>query len=222
MQSVAFLPPEHPVRLYPFDGPFRMLDCLFEREHFEQIAGIKAEHWEVHTDALVAIRNRRLELLMQEIVAELTQPDFAHEMVIEAACTMILVEMARYARHLDRIGTDGAIGHGLAPWQLRRVQERIQAGIEIGYPTIDDLADLCGISQRHLMRNFKISTGWSMHKYIARERLKDAKLLLGRDELSSMEIASRLAYFATVFRRLAGMTPSDYRRQVSAMKRDLS
>ena len=77
------------------------------------------------------------------------------------------------------------------------------------------------------MRNFKISTGWSMHKYIARERLKDAKLLLGRDELSSMEIASRLgfrspAYFATVFRRLAGMTPSDYRRQVSAMKRDLS
>lgn len=227
VKSVAFLPPEHPVTLYPFDGPFRMLDCCFEREHFEEVAGITAEHWELHTDALVAIRNRRLELLMQEILAELTQPDFAHERVIEAACTMILVEMARYGRHLDRIGAQGVIENGLAPWQLRRVQERITTAPIVGYPTIDELASLCGISARHLMRNFKISTGWPIHKYIAQERFNVAKELLLQEDLNTSEVADRLgfrssAYFATAFRKLAGVTPSDYRKQQLAERRQLN
>lgn len=222
VRSVGFLPPDCAVRLYPIQGPFRVLNCAFEKSYFEEIAEIGQEQWEEHTHALVAIRDRRLELMMQEIYGELVQPDFAHDVLIEAASTMILVEMARYGRRLDRGKRQGQPGQGLAPWQLRRIHDRIDAALELGYPNLDELSQLCGISQSHLMRTFKASTGWPIHKYIAEERLKAAKQMLLSDHLNSKEIAGKLgfrspAYFATAFRRMTGKTPSEFRREGRAM-----
>jgi AraC-like DNA-binding protein len=78
------------------------------------------------------------------------------------------------------------------------------------------------MSQSHLMRTFKVSTGWQIHKYIAEERMKSAKLMLAEDQLNTKEISARLgfrspAYFATAFLRMTGMTPTEYRRQARAV-----
>lgn len=220
-RSVAFLPPDCPVRLYPLEQPFRVLNCSFDKDYFEEITEITEEHWQEHTGALVAIKDRRLEAMMQEIYGELLQPDFAQDILIEAATTMILVEMARYGRRLDEVSGRGAAGHGLAPWQLRRIHERLESAIEIGYPGLDELAQLCGISQSHLMRTFKMATGWPIHKYIAEQRSEAAKLLLLEENLNSKEIAARLgfrsaAYFATAFRKATGKTPTEFRREARA------
>lgn len=219
VRSIGFLPPDCAVRLFPVDGPFRVINCVFERELFETTTGIDAAFWETHTRDLVSIRNRRLEVLMQEIQAEMEQPGFQHEMLIAAATSMMLVEMARYFRELA--APRGAGGHGLAPWQMRRIEERIEAAGQSGYPSVAELADLAGISQSHLMRGFKASTGWPIHKFITEERLRAAKQLLAKEELNSKEIARRLgfrnpAYFATAFRRMTGKTPSEYRREAKA------
>jgi len=80
--SVGFLPPGCAVRLYPMDGPFRVLNCDFEPAHFEAATGFGQDIWDEHTGALVSIRDRRLELLMQEIHAELVQPDYGQEEVV--------------------------------------------------------------------------------------------------------------------------------------------
>lgn len=221
VRSVGFLPPACSVQMYPVEGPFRVLNCAFERGYFEERTRITREHWEQHTLALISIRNKRLEIMMQEIVSELLQPGFGHDMLIDAAGTMILVEMGRYARQLESSVARGA-GQGLAPWQMRRIQERIAASLEIGYPHLAELARLCGISESHLMRSFKASTGWQIHKFIAEERLKAAKTLLAAGQLSSKEVTARLgfgspAYFATAFRRMTGKTPSEYRRLARAM-----
>jgi len=223
VRSVGFLPPGCAVRLYPVDGPFRVLNCAFEKAYFEEVAGLGQEQWEEYTHALVSIRDRRLELMMQEIYAELVQPDFAHEMLIEAASMMILVEMARFGRRLGQGRRGGASGQGLAPWQLRRIHDRLDASLEIGYPTLDELAKLCGISQSHLMRTFKTATGWPIHKYVAEERLEAAKRMLAEGHLNAKEIAGRLgfrspAYFATAFRKMTSKTPSEYRRETRATK----
>jgi len=221
VRSVGFLPPGCAVRLYPVEGPFRVLNCAFEKDYFEEIAGIAQEQWEEHTRALVAIRDRRLEMMMQEIYGELEQPDFGQEILIEAASTMILVEMARYGRRLELGKRRGQSGQGLAPWQLRRVNDRLAASLELGYPSLEELAQLCGISQSHLMRTFKASTGWPIHKFVAEERLKAAKQMLLAEHLNSKEIAGKLgfrsaAYFATAFRRMTGKTPTEFRRQARA------
>jgi len=222
VNSVGFLPPGCSVRLYPVEGPFRVLNCAFEPKLFESVTGISQRQWEEHTGALVSIKDRRLEMLMQEIHAELVQPGFGHELLIEAASTMILVEMARYARSLDESRSRGGAGQGLAPWQLRRINERLAESLDDGYPSLDELAALCGISQSHLMRSFKASTGWPIHKYISEERLRAAKQMLAGDEFNSKEIASRLgyrspAYFATAFRRMTGKTPTEYRREARVL-----
>lgn len=222
VRSVGFLPPDSSVQLYPTERPFRALNCVFEKEFFETTTEIEKNLWEEHTGALVSIKNRRLEVMMQEIYAELVRPGFAHDLLIESAANMILVEMARYGRRLWKTSGNSGASQGLTPWQLRRINERIEASLEIGYPSLEELARLCGISQSHLMRTFKVSTGWQIHKYIAEERMRAAKLMLAKDQVPTKEIAARLgfrspAYFATAFLRMAGMTPTEYRRQARTM-----
>ncbi len=223
VRAVGFLPPAWPVKLYPaLERPFRVLNCIFDKDFFEETTQIEQEHWDDHPGALVSIKDRRLETMMQEIYGELVEPGFAHDLLIEAASTMLLVEMARYGRRLAKVSEKGGAGQGLAPWQMRRIHERLEAAQDTGYPGVAELAALCGISQSHLMRNFKVSTGWQIHKYVAEERLKAAKRMLAEDKTSAREISARLgfsspAYFATAFRRMTGKTPTEYQRQSRAL-----
>ena len=62
-------------------------------------------HWSAPVDdqELVAIRNKRLEILMQEIHAELLQPGICHELLIEGATAMMAAELARHVTRLERI-----------------------------------------------------------------------------------------------------------------------
>jgi AraC family transcriptional regulator len=190
-----------------------------EKNFFESTTEIPSEEWIEHADALVSIKNRRIEMTMQEIYAEVVQPGFAHDLLIEASGTMVLVEIARHGQRLRRATAKSGRSEGLTPWQMRRIHERIQASLEMGYPSLTELSRLCRISQSHLMRNFKASTGWQLHKYIAEERLRAAKRMLSENLLSSKEISARLGfrspeYFATAFRRMTGITPMDFRRRV--------
>lgn len=221
VRSVGFLPPGCAVRLFPVEQPFRLLSCSFEKTYFEHTTGITERQWHDHTGSLVSIRNQRLEILMQEIYAELEHPDFGHEFLIGAAGSLMLVELARYARQLEKKSARSGKPSVLAPWQLRRIQERIESSLDQGYPNLSELSDLCGISQGHLMRTFKASTGWQIQKYIAMERFRVAKRMLADQQFTCKEIAARLgyrspAYFTSSFRRMAGKTPTEYRRQAQA------
>lgn len=80
---------------------------------------------------------------------------------------------------------------------------------------LDDLAERLEVSKAHLSRCFMKTTGISPGKYITRVKIEYAKLLL-RDEdvtISYVAEASGFAnanYFAKVFRRETGMTPTEY------------
>jgi len=220
VRSVGLLPPSFSVRVFPVERAFRALNCVFEPSYFESATEIDPEQWHEDTDAFVKISNRRVETMMQMIYSELVQPAFGANMVMEAASTMILVEMARYRR--QRLGKssaeDARSQGGLAPWQLRRIHDRVAAALDMGYPSLSELAQLCGISEGHLMRTFKTSTGQQIHKYIAEERLRAAKRLLAEAQVSAKEISDRLgfcspAYFSAAFRRMTGLTPTDFRRR---------
>lgn len=203
--------------MFPIEDTIRTVSCVYEKELFEKETESQGEHWERYISQSLNVRSRRLEMLMQEIYHEISCPGFAHEVALEALATLTIVEVGRYAQALHRQTSRGSAGSGLAPWQLRRINDRIQASLEIGYPGLGELAQLCRISQSHLMRSFKASTGWQIHKYIAQERLRSAKTMLVSTSLNCKEISARLgfrnsAYFATIFRKMVGMAPSEYRR----------
>lgn len=215
VRSVGLLPPGCPVRLFPVGHPLSVLLCIFDEQHFERVTGTSRAEWDEHLGSLVTMRNQRLETLMQEMLAELQQPGFGQALLVESVANMMMIELARYKRILEDRAR--AQRQALAPWQLRTIEQRIDESTERGYPSLAELAELCGISQGHLTRSFKAATGWQIHAYISNERFSTAKYLLSTTGLSCEEVAARLdfksaAYFSTAFRRATGMTPSEFRR----------
>ena len=81
--------------------------------------------------------------------------------------------------------------------------------------SLDILADKMDISSKYLSRIFKQSIGMNLSEYLARVRVEKAKELLLTDMsiqqiMESIGIYNRTT-FTRMFRRLEGITPSEYR-----------
>ena len=216
VHALGFMPRRGSITMRPLGEPLRTLNCWFDQDTFEAETGIDQSGWADRAGEFLAVANSNLETMMRRVRLELEQPTFGSRQVIEAASTMILVEMARIGR--AGRAEAGSIS-GLAPWQIRRVRERLANAVETSYPDIQELAVLCGVSRSHFMRMFKASTGQPVHAHIARHRLATARELLGEERCSVKEIAAFLGFssaghFTNAFRRAEGMTPSEFRRFV--------
>lgn len=69
----------------------------------------------------------------------------------------------------------------------------------------------------YLDRRFKQETGCSVNRYILKEQINMAKVLLIEDKVSIGEIASRCGYenmsnFSVMFKREVGISPNEYRK----------
>jgi AraC-like DNA-binding protein/mannose-6-phosphate isomerase-like protein (cupin superfamily) len=83
---------------------------------------------------------------------------------------------------------------------------------------VRDASRICGMSESHFMSFFKRATGLSFIAYINHYRVERAQLLLAKTEDSMVSVSQQVgfcdqSYFGTVFRRIVGMTPADYRRR---------
>lgn len=107
-------------------------------------------------------------------------------------------------------------GGGLAPWQERRAKDLIDAQLDRG-PTLDELAQACGLSKRHFTRAFHQSIGMAPHRWLQRRRIDKAKQMLGKPAGSLSAIAQECGFadqshFTKVFARMVGVTPREWRR----------
>jgi AraC-like DNA-binding protein len=84
--------------------------------------------------------------------------------------------------------------------------------------TIEGMARECGLGKTVFMENFKRITNMTPTHYLNYLRVKKSKKLLeSRSEFSVLDIAmecgfSSSQYFASIFKRFTGMTPSDIRK----------
>jgi AraC family transcriptional regulator len=107
---------------------------------------------------------------------------------------------------------------GLTTLQLRRIKEFVDAHIAKGIG-ISELASLAGLSQFHFIRAFKHSVGLSPYQYILSERINVAKEMLLKSDLSIDEVALAAGFsdapqLNRVFRKLIGVTPTAFRREI--------
>lgn len=107
-------------------------------------------------------------------------------------------------------------GRGLAPWQLRRIVEYLDAHLP---ERIDlaHLAALAGLSQSHFSRAFKASTGLAPYRWQLDERIRRAQALLIDTRASLDQVAEATGFadavhFGRTFRKLTGATPAAWRR----------
>jgi AraC family transcriptional regulator len=167
----------------------------------------------------MSLRSNRIRLILTQISREMFNPGFGSELMIEGLATTLLVETARLLKQEDeRFSARG----GLAPVSLRKIRERVQDGNKP--PTLEELAVLCNLSRRHLMRAFRESTGQTIGQYIQHALLERARNLLRETDLPVSVIAHELGFisastFSTTFRRLTGEPPRDYRLRESTFVR---
>ncbi|MDY0881539.1 helix-turn-helix domain-containing protein [Dongia soli] len=106
---------------------------------------------------------------------------------------------------------------GLAPWQIRKVLAFVCSDLKRDR-SVDELADLVGLSKGHFSRAFLASTGLSPHQWIIRERINLAKSKLAHTEETISEIASSCGFteqshFTRTFTKAEGISPAAWRRQ---------
>lgn len=137
------------------------------------------------------------------------------------------VQMARLAFHQLLIALFRDYSHrraqppggasSLSP-EITQAVHWLEAHLTHTLPLIDDIAAEVGLSESHFRRRFTEETGFSPLDYVTRRRVERAKELLAAGKSSLTDLAFDLgfqssAYFAHVFRKLVGMTPSQFRAQ---------
>lgn len=196
----------------------RVIRCIFDDETSAGIIG-ENEPTLAFLQSLLNIQSDALRSLMRLAHRELTNPLDRSLQAMNALFVLILIELRRVFYHAVRTAT----ARRLAPWQFRRIRERIEAGTSM--PAMSELAKLCGISPRHLHRQFIALTGKTVAAYIDTYRIEEAKLLLVKPHVPMKQVAERAGFshptsFARAFRRATGLSPREFRQRSVAMVPD--
>ncbi|AZI36844.1 hypothetical protein NT2_05_04460 [Caenibius tardaugens NBRC 16725] len=199
----------------------RVIRCIFEERTAQNILRHKPEPPLDFLQSLLNIRNDPLRTLMRLSHRELINPVDRSPEAIEALMNVIVVEMER----LFERQRDSQSSGRLAAWQYRRIRDRLSSGES--QPTVADLAQLCGISSRHLHRQFLALTGKTISKYIENFWIEQAKEELMNQTSSIRQIAENCGFshpnsFSRAFRRVSGLSPQKFRQRASTGLGDFS
>lgn len=135
-------------------------------------------------------------------------------LIVDGLARALAVHLLRH--HSSRAAQVETLAPVWHAQRLKRAMEYMRAHLDEPV-SLPRLAALCGVSTAHFVRIFREATGQAPHAYLVGLRLTRARELLERTSLSVTEIAfscgfEQSQYFATVFRRKLGVTPSAWRR----------
>lgn len=85
--------------------------------------------------------------------------------------------------------------------------------------SLEDICNHCSMSRSLLQKLFKEETGWSVMEYFYRLKIEEAKRLIREDANNFTQISDILAYstihyFSRQFKKIVGMSPSDYSKSI--------
>jgi AraC family transcriptional regulator len=215
-EGLGFWPASVPLRFRSARPSLRIVYCRFPPRQLEALTDFGTA-WGVDDNLkdCFGLDNHRLDQTVLRLAEETLEPGFGAALVVEGAGLMLAAELAR---HVRRLRADAEFRNGgLSPRQLKRIFECI-GDADSGCPTIAELAQLCDLSERHLMRAFKQTTGLTIGAYVERTRTAKARELL-QGSLPIKAIAARLGFsspshFSTAFRKATGAAPTLYRRRL--------
>jgi AraC family transcriptional regulator len=160
--------------------------------------------------------NNNLRATLQKLQSVLDGSGISDHAYAETLGLMLLWELRHAAdpkySHLN------PVRGGLTARQIKRVMEFIDALIPTEI-TISDLAALTGLSHYHFIRAFKHTVGLTPYQYLLSERVRRARALLSKPDLSLGDVARAVGFsdasqLNRVFRKFAGVTPTAFRREL--------
>jgi AraC-like DNA-binding protein len=152
----------------------------------------------------------RILSLAELIAAEVASPKPLHDLYGDGLSLSLIIDVLKLTKTAPRRRS------ALAPWQLRRVTDFIEANC-LRNIRLEELASLTGLSPSHFSHSFKASTGMAPHQWQMNARLDRAKQLLeSRDQpLTTIAVEtgfSDQAHFTRVFRKHLGTTPARWQK----------
>lgn len=213
--DVIFAPPDVQLHVRASGGPIRLVRCSFERGQFHEMTGFDARWGDRELRACLNLKNPRLRESLARLGQEALDPGFACGKLTEGLGMFMAVELRRHFHDLREQSQSSA--QQLSPWQMNRISQYVE-NLSNYLPDVSDIAELCGISARHLRRLFKETTNQTIYQYSRDVWATKAKAMLSDTRVPVKEIASRLGFsdsssFSTAFRRATGRPPKIFRQQ---------
>lgn len=207
--SVFMLPPGETLLARSDSGEQMSLLCILEKDRIANWLDEDFSWTDRHLDASMDVQAAQVVQLLRRLAEELRRPSIASDILCEAIAVQLAIELARYYGSLEERAELG----GLAGWRLRLIDERVR-DCEVP-PTLQELADLCGLSVRQLTRGFRATRGRSLGEHITDMRMDRAKRMLCGGE-TVKEISYSLGFsspssFCYAFRRETGHSPRQFR-----------
>lgn len=218
--------PEHAVHFAPADGEHHVRIPRVDREHGyfmllippQHLAEIATEEGCKPPEHLQPLLGRH-DAVLYACLARLAvaagpgePPDPAATMAAARRLVLRLAELNGGGR--PEWARDAGVFDGRS---LAHLVECIDEDLRIP-PLLGDMAMLVGLSPSHFARKFRNSTGLSLHRFVARRRVRASLALLEEQTRPIAAIAldlgfSSQSHFTRLFSDLTGMTPAKYRRQ---------
>ena len=152
------------------------------------------------------------------IKQELEEPGINSAFYLGTLLFLLLTRLIRCASSLAEASKPAYAKGGLPNWRLKRAIELLE-GDPAKMPSLTEVAELIRLHPTSFCRGFKQSTGLSPHRYALTHRVNRAKVLMSDQRLSLTEIAldcgfSSSSQFSVVFKRIAGVSPREFRRSL--------
>ncbi|MCD1262164.1 helix-turn-helix domain-containing protein [Shinella sp. AETb1-6] len=214
LQPIAYIPADFELWAELADHRFmRHLDLHFDVETIRRRLADDLDAERLATPQLFFSDNRLLSLA-HLIAAECCNPLPLHDLYGDGLSLALLIDVMKLAK------VQGRKRSKLAGWQLRRATDFIEENC-LRNIRLEELAGLVGLSQSHFSHAFKASTGMAPHQWQVNARLRRAKALIRRGNLSLIDIAVETgfadqAHFTRVFRKNFGTTPANWRKSNGA------
>lgn len=187
----------------------RHLDIHFDADILAARIGEELDPAQVNTPRLL-FADERVIALARLIAAEMESGTPLHDLYGDGLALSLLIGLLKVAKAPPRKRG------GLPSWQLKRVQDFIEA--HCSRPIrLQELAELTGLSQSHFSHSFKVSTGLAPHDWQTAARLDRARHLLVEGRMALAEIATETgfsdqAHFTRAFRKHVGTTPGKWQK----------
>ncbi len=212
--EIAYLPKGAEFQALCEPSEYRVLSLTFESAAAETL--FESEGLTTSLPHCFDVRAPWVRQGLARLVDEVRNPGFAQDMMVETIALSLVIDLCRYLQTAQK--PDESINARMADWRLRRLKERIEAGLA-GPLSIVDLAQECGLSSRHLMRTFKNTVGTTISSYIADARIAQAKRELAEENAMIKVVAGNCGFqsaaaFSAAFRKATGLSPRRFREEM--------
>jgi AraC family transcriptional regulator len=158
-------------------------------------------------------RDSQLDRLVMLFQREMEHFEFAESTYIDSLANLYAIHLLRH--YCAFPATLKEYSGGLPPYKLKQAIDYINDHLDSKIK-LDDLASLIGLSSFYFCHLFKESTGIAPYKYIIKQRIEKAKVLIKTSKLTIAEIAlecgfSSQSQMTQRFSKCVGVTPKVYR-----------